>query len=291
MTYSSRVSPGTYLLFGGRILTGVCCPLLSAGGIVYISETVNHEKISFFVRGFQLAATVGTLLTFIIGKYLPWSWLAVECCIYPLLLLVLLTFLPESPTWLASKGRISEATEAQIRFHGDSGVLNAQEEIASVLDFNLQNSRDSICGVLRDLLKPTVWKPLLLSLVLLFFQNFSGFSAILFYAQSVFESTGSDLVSPSDATIIIGAVHVVFTFIACLVAHRARRRLLFLFSGLGNAVGLVALSTYFFLKTEKGDHFVQQQYLVFLPIVAVAVFVSCFNLGWAFNTSVFANIC
>lgn len=183
----------------------------------------------FLGAGFQLSVTIGVELTFVIGKYLPWTWLAVQCCIYPFALLVAMCFMPETPTWLANKGRISEATEAQLFLHGDNGIFN-ELNLATPTDrppINNSNSIDSQSITISpndgwlELLKPHILKPLTIALALMFFQQFSGVNAIIFYTTVIFDSTGSHFVSSADATIIVGAVQVFGTLIACFLNDRS----------------------------------------------------------------------
>ena len=59
-------------------------------------------------------------------------------------------------------------------------------------------------------------KPLLISTALMFFQQFSGINAIVFYSASVFQDAGSSLDS-FVSSIIIGIVQMVFTMISVLL--------------------------------------------------------------------------
>jgi facilitated trehalose transporter len=59
-------------------------------------------------------------------------------------------------------------------------------------------------------------KPLLISMTLMFFQQFSGINAIVFYSASVFEDAGSSL-DRFVSSIIIGLVQMVFTMVSVLL--------------------------------------------------------------------------
>src|SRR6185437_15774938 len=122
--------------------------------------------------------------------------LAMHSTIYPFLLLVLILFMPESPTWLIKKGKVSEATEAMLFLYGNNPDVIVPSPSNSI-ETPEEKARFS------DLFKRESWHPLLLCLGLMFFQQTSGINAILFYTQSIFDSTGSELLSPSDATITV----------------------------------------------------------------------------------------
>lgn len=59
-------------------------------------------------------------------------------------------------------------------------------------------------------------KPLLITMALMFFQQSSGITAILFYSASVFQDAGSSL-DRFLSSIIIGVVQVVFTGLSVLL--------------------------------------------------------------------------
>ena len=47
---------------------------------------------------------VGMVLVFTIGKWVHWRVLAGCCTVFPVLSMVLLFFIPESPSWLVTQG-------------------------------------------------------------------------------------------------------------------------------------------------------------------------------------------
>ena len=57
----------------------------------------------------------------------------------------------------------------------------------------------------EELPKGSVWKPLSISMGLMFFQQFTGINAMVFYTVDIFESAGSTF-DGRYATIIIGVV-------------------------------------------------------------------------------------
>jgi len=94
---------------------------------------------------------------------------------------------------------------------------------------------------------PRVLKPLILSLALMFFQQASGVNAVIFYTSQIFASAGFSS-NPNIPTMIVGAVLVVATFVSCLVADVAGRRILLLISGTGMTVSIAILGIYFYVS-------------------------------------------
>jgi sugar porter (SP) family MFS transporter len=275
MAYAGRMESAIALLMG-RFITGFCCGLISLSAPVYIAETANPSKRGFLGSGFQLSVTLGILLTYLTGKYVSWAYLAVISCIYPIMLLISMTLMPETPYWLIKKARISEATEANLFLHGSNGAQNIEVDISvpSISSDGLQTGTNKLN--LSEFMKPHIMKPILLSLSLMFFQQFSGVNAIIFYTTTIFESAGSQAISPNDATILVGFVQVVATFAACLLTDRAGRRLLLVISGIGCGLSLVSMSTFYFVSSSNETF---KSTYEWIPIVALISFIIAFSLG------------
>ena len=91
----------------------------------------------------------------------------------------------------------------------------------------------------------------------------------------LFQSAGSDL-KPSTATIVVGVIQVVITFISTLVVDRLGRRLLLLISDSIMTVCTLLLGVYFYLMSAGDD----VSNLGWLPLTSVCVFIAVFSLGY-----------
>ena len=94
-----------------------------------------------------------------------------------------------------------------------------------------------------------VFKPFLLSVALMFFQQLSGVNAVTFYTSQIFASAGWPG-DPNSPTMIVGAVLVVMTLLSCIVADVAGRRVLLITSGTFMTASLATLGLYFFVAEE-----------------------------------------
>lgn len=62
----------------------------------------------------------------------------------------------------------------------------------------------------RDILKGPVIKPLLISMAIMFFQQFTGINAVVFHTVTIFRSAGTTI-DGRYATIIVGIVQLLAT--------------------------------------------------------------------------------
>lgn len=91
------------MLYCARVFAG-----LATGGACVVAPMFISEIGETSIRGalgsfFQLFLTVGILLVYVIGAYIDWRVLSGLCAIPPVVLLVGMFFLPESPTYLLKK--------------------------------------------------------------------------------------------------------------------------------------------------------------------------------------------
>ncbi len=115
----------------------------------------------------------------------------------------------------------------------------------------------------------------MISIMLMFFQQFSGINAVIFFTNDIFEMAGSTL-NPDVCSIIVGVVQVLMTFVAAALVERAGRKVLLIQSSAVMGLCLVVLGIYFNIKDAGKD--VSSFGLV--PLVSLVLFIVSFSLGY-----------
>lgn len=122
----------------------------------------------------------------------------------PVVFLATFSFMPESPLYLLNKGRTKQARDSLQWFRGKD--YDVEDEITKMVDQIADDRRNE--AHFMDLINSrAASKGLVVSLGLMIFQQLSGINAVIFYAEKIFEHTGSGM-SPSIAPIIVGSVMV-----------------------------------------------------------------------------------
>lgn len=129
---------------------------------------------------------------------------------------------------------------------------------------------------LSNLINFPVLKPLMITLGLMFFNQFCGANAVGFYTVSIFEETGLGL-NAYLSSIIVGIVQVVATALASAFVDKAGRRVLLLFSFATMAISLLSLGAFFRIKYEhKNSNFSPAHQLLedsaWVPLASVVAF-------------------
>ena len=264
---------GVAMLLVGRFVTGFCAGILTLSAPVYIAETSTPKARGFLGSGFQLSITCGVLTVYVVGTYLPWSYLAAVCAYFPLVQLLILCFMPETPTWLIKTNQIQQATEAVFFLYGNDHNLLALSLTRDNMDADGPRS-----NVIIDAFTKTKYRyPIIICLAVMFFQQFSGINAIMFYTVSIFDAAKSS-VNSNLATIIVGIVQMLVTLLACFLMDKMGRRLLLLVSALSMAVAMSIMSVYYFLLDSRGAAFNDD--FGWIPLVAILLFIVAFSIGY-----------
>ncbi|XP_007942509.1 solute carrier family 2, facilitated glucose transporter member 8 [Orycteropus afer afer] len=227
-----------WMLLVGRLLTGLACGIASLVAPVYISEIAYPAIRGLLGSCVQLMVVTGILLAYLAGWILEWRWLAVLGCVPPLLMLLLMCCMPETPRFLLTQHKRQEAMDA-LRFLWGSEQGWEEPPI-----------RDEHQGFhLAQLRQPGIYKPFIIGTSLMAFQQLSGINAVMFYAETIFEE--AKFKDSSLASVIVGVIQVLFTAVAALIMDRAGRRLLLALSG---TIMVFSISTFgaYFKLTQGG---------------------------------------
>lgn len=153
-----------------------------------------------------------------------WSLLAFLGGALPIPFLLLMFIIPETPRWYVSRGRDEQARKALQWLRGKKA--DVEPELKGIIKSHTDSERHSSSSGIMQLLRKNNLKPLSISLGLMFFQQFSGINAVIFYAENIFKKAGSTL-DNSICVIIIGIVNFVATFIATVLIDRLGRKVVF----------------------------------------------------------------
>ncbi|KAH8314336.1 hypothetical protein KR059_002967, partial [Drosophila kikkawai] len=275
------------MLYCGRFILGMCGGAFCVTAPMYcteISQTALRGTIGAF---FQLLIVSGVFYGYLVGAFLPLLTINILCAILPLIFALVHFFMPESPVYLAIKGRNEDAAAALQWLRGKDADID--EEFKEIMEeTQRQNDQPKVCvkefryhskfqtNILVALRRPIVLKGLGIAVLLQVFQQWTGINAILFYSSSIFEDTGSGI-SGSLASIIIGVTQVLSTLVGVLIIDKAGRRILLLVSGLLMAVTTALMGVYFQLKESSPG---SMDNFGWLPISSICIFIVFFSIGF-----------
>ncbi|KAF8785553.1 facilitated trehalose transporter Tret1-2 homolog [Argiope bruennichi] len=260
------------MIYAGRVITGFCSGIVSVATPMYLVEISTPEVRGLLGASFQLFVVIGVLIVSILGSQQSWQYLAISGASASLIAAFLMIPMPESPKWLMGQKRRGEAKNAIIFLQGKSH--DAEDECVKMEDEIQSQPKGNV--QLSEFKSPTLYKPFILSIALMFFQQFSGVNAILFYTANIFKSAGSS-VNPITATIYVNIIQVIATLISSILMDKAGRKALLLFSGICMAVSFIVLGGFDLARTNNPA--VADKY-GWLPLVCLMSFIAAFSLGF-----------
>lgn len=143
----------------------------------------------------------------------------------------------------------------------------------------IQNDLDASggSGSLSDLFRiPANRRGFLISVMLMFLQQFSGINAVIFFTVDIFKAAGSQM-DANLSSIIVGVVQVLMTIVAAALVERAGRKILLIQSSIIMGICLFSLGIYFSLK-DRYSYDVSS--IGWMPLLSMVLFIVSFSLGY-----------
>ncbi|XP_012261500.2 facilitated trehalose transporter Tret1-like isoform X2 [Athalia rosae] len=227
------------LLYTGRFISGLGAGMAN-GLYLYVSEVAAPEQRGWLASSGPAVVSFGVLMAYSLGAVTTWQRAAAISIAPAILSLALVRLLPETPAWLAAKGRTDDAKKSLLWLRGP-GLLTEAEH-SELCKSNVEQQRNG-ASLLKSLNKPSVWKPFITLFLFFALQQLSGIYVILFYAVTVLQDIGVT-VDEYAGSVAIGGVRLVAAILGAGLARSVGRKHLACASGLGMAVSAagVALS-------------------------------------------------
>lgn len=260
------------ILILGRVIVGFSAGLFSGTAPSYVVEISIISIRGLLGACFQLCVTIGILLVYLFGAFLPWTTLAGIATIPTLFMAILMIFMPETPSWLVSKNKKSEAEQSLKALRGED---NDNEQELTQLQDQIKSSQQGQGFSFKSYLTRQHGCPLLLALGLMFFQQFSGINAVMFYATDIFAESGSSI-TPKYATIIVGVAQVIATVAGSLLVDRLGRKILLNASGALHVLSTAVLGLYYYCTADQTD----AGSFGWVPVTCLVVFIIGFSIGY-----------
>ncbi|KAI3979958.1 hypothetical protein MKX01_042612, partial [Papaver californicum] len=241
---SIYMAKGVFLLDVGRVFTGYGIGVFSYVVPVFIAEIAPKNLRGGLTTANQLMIVIGASVAFLMGTVVTWRTLALTGLLPCIILLVGLSFIPESPRWLAKVGRQKEFEMALQRLRGRDADVS--HESAEIQDY-IEDIKHLPKAKMVDLFQRKYFRPLIIGVGLMVCQQFGGINGIGFYASETFALAG---LSGKVGTVAWASIQVPITILGAILMDKSGRRPLIMVSATGTFLGCSLAGLSFYLKVH-----------------------------------------
>ena len=280
----SGLAPNVTIFIIARLIGGLGIGISTVVAPMYISEISPAKHRGRLAGMFQFNIVFGILIAFVSNWLLTgvgahaWRWMLGVAAFPSLMYAAFCLGLPESPRWLLSrKGDRAAAIQVLQKIEPELSPAEVAAEADEILAAS--SSEQTATG---HFWTKRLQKPILLAILIAFFNQLSGINAILYFAPRIFELTGLAANAALLQSVGIGITNLVFTFVGLwLIDQLGRRTLLYIGSfGYIAALGLVAWAFF-------------TQHFSIVP-VCIFAFIAAHAIGqgaviWVFISEIFPN--
>ncbi|XP_048001792.1 facilitated trehalose transporter Tret1-like [Leguminivora glycinivorella] len=263
------VATKVWMIVLGRAVNGLFQGIILGVVPVYASEVASKEVRGSLGVMLQIFSSLGAVIMLSVGPYVSYFNLNLMVTVFVIVTSIPTIFLPDSPSFLFSKGKIEESKKVLIFLRSSEPQANEELKAYSA------NRRDKKLNPLTAFLDKMFLKSLIKPCSIGFLMFFTGYNCVETYLQTILEVTRTSVRSEM-ASGIIGAIQLIASFSTMMLTDRFGRKPILVTTLIGFTVGMVGLGTFFKL-TETGSKV--SGFLNFLPLISLIIIVYCYSAG------------
>lgn len=236
------MAPNALAMIFFRFVLGLAVGGAAAIVPIYLAEISPAERRGRMVTQGELMIVSGQLAAFILNAIIDvvfegsehvWRYMLSVAMLPAIVLYFGMKRMPESPRWLATKGRFKEAFYVLKQARSEERAVKEMQEIQESLIKSSMEKKFSI----KDLKKPWVRRIVILGMFFGAVQQMTGVNSIFYYGTTILEKSGFSTQAALVANIANGLISVSVTFLAFWLLKRVGRRPMLM----GGQLGIIAV--------------------------------------------------
>ncbi|XP_069357608.1 uncharacterized protein [Maniola hyperantus] len=274
----------TELLICG-FLQGMLNAVQLTAGIMVLTEYVSPKYRGIFLTFKGATFFWGIWVSNAIGTFYHWKNIAILifiCCLYNVSSL----FWPESPVWLATKGRFEECAKCHRWLKGDDTdseeelkylIYSQKENLRRIQERQLDKQNNKCCNKINKFYSSVIakrfYKPLLCSLLTILLYHFSGKLACTGYIIDIIKTFTVNESRAYEGMLVLDGFTVLGMYVGVFLNTFLKRRTLLLGSASIGVMFQLILSTYLYLVHL--NIISENKYFTLFILVGFSLAISC----------------
>lgn len=281
----SALATEVYSFMLARFIGGIAIGVSTVAAPLYISEISPPGSRGRLAGMFQFNIVFGILVAFLSNYLLArmggdaWRWMLGIMAVPSVIYTMACSVIPESPRWLLSRKGDRAGALAVLKLMSPDASDDTLQAQANAMAAHAKMEGDA-----RGFWRWGMRTPILIALLVAFFNQLSGINAVLYFAPRIFELTGLGKSAALLQSVGIGVTNLVFTFAGLWLIDRLGRRTLLTIGSFGYIASLGLCSWAFFT-----EHFAIVPACIFAFIAAHAVGQGA--VIWVLISEVFPDRC
>lgn len=248
-TLGCTFAPSVELMVTFRFILGLAVGGASVTVPAFLAEMSPAENRGRMVTQNELMIVSGQLLAFtfnaILGNTLGdtahvWRYMLVIASLPAVFLWFGMLVVPESPRWLASKGRIGDALRVLQKVRAEARAQAELKEIEKSLEDQSQMKK----ATFKDLNVPWVRRIVFIGLGIAVVQQITGVNSIMYYGTEILKDAGFETRAALIGNIANGIISVVATFVGIWLLGRVGRRPMLITGQIGTTIALLLIGIF-----------------------------------------------
>ncbi|BES98434.1 facilitated trehalose transporter Tret1-like [Nesidiocoris tenuis] len=262
------------LLYIVRFVQGVAMSIQFTALPLYLAEIGTPDQRGALTSFFQGMWYLGIFCEYFGGKFLDYDGLTWFSLVPTAIFTVLFMYCPETPYYLAMKGREEEAGKSlawlRAKTPDDQKVKEELKSIMAAVD-----EEKSQKGSWRDLFGTREGrKAFIIVQIVGMVEMMSGLTTILVYCSQTFAKTSGDASLADDITLAMGGILFLVNVLELFLVERYGRRPLLLISSFGGTLCLIVTTAYYILDEVTYVDMKSYSWILYISLTGVTCLIS-----------------
>lgn len=255
-TIGCAVAPNVEMMVLCRIVLGLAVGATSVTVPAFLAEMAPAERRGRLVTQNELMIVTGQLLAYTFNAGLAssfgelahvWRYMLVIATLPAVLLWLGMLIVPESPRWLASKGKRSEALHVLKKIRKEQRAKAEFTEIEEALEAESNMKK----ATFKDLKLPHVRKLIGIGIGIAMIQQLTGVNSIMYYGTEILKDAGFSTEAALVGNIANGVISVIATFVGIALLDKVGRRPMLFTGMLGTSTSLLLIGLFSILLKDS----------------------------------------
>ncbi|XP_068624705.1 facilitated trehalose transporter Tret1-like [Battus philenor] len=280
---------GPTALLISRSLQGFAMGLQAAAAPVSIAEYSSPKYRGAFLATIAFSFASGMLVAHIFGTILYWRAAAVACGCFYALSLILISISPETPPYLASRGKNNDCRKSWKWLRGKD------ESSEKELEILLNSQKKKIAPKIPQftfyrqmIMKPEFYKPTVIMMFMFILFQISGMTVVPSYTVPMMDDVSGGTIEAYTSMLMVDVVRFLTAIMACVVVNRFNRRTVLF---LGITISVISLLTAALLLYLRDAGYIPDEYK-WIPVIPTLFYIFGKTLGilpipWAIAGEIF----